>query len=65
MENNMHQSLESRRCVAETERHNLPLKAAVTTVKCRFMLVGLAHCDLMVPISQVKLGEATRSLQPA
>lgn len=63
MENYMHKSLECRWCVAESERHYAPLKAAITAVECRFVLVGLTHHDLMVTVSQVELREATRSLK--
>ena len=59
----MHQALKGRWCVAESERHNTPFEAAVATVECRFMLIGLAHHDLVVTVSQIQLREASRSLK--
>ena len=59
----MHQALKGRWCVAESERHDAPLKAAVTAVECRFVLVGLTHHDLVVTIPEIQLREASRSLK--
>jgi hypothetical protein len=56
-ENIVHQRLECCRCVAKPERHHQELVQAVVCTKHRFVHVFRPHAHLVVPGTQVQLGE--------
>jgi hypothetical protein len=53
----VHEGLECCRCVAKPERHHQELVQAVVGTKCRFVHVFRPHAHLVVPGTQVQLGE--------
>jgi len=59
----VYQGLERRRSVAQTERHDQELVEAVMSAERRLVDVSRAHADLVVPRTEVELGEEARPVE--
>ena len=59
----IHQRLESRWCVGETEGHHQELIVSLMSAKHRFADVLRVHPHLMVAGAEVELGEETRTME--
>ena len=57
MENRVHESRESRRCIGETKGHDGVLIETVPSCESCLWNIFLSDLDLMVAHSQVQLGE--------
>ena len=53
----VHHPLKERRCIFETEVHDLWDERSVLCFKSRFVLVLLCDSDVVIPPANIKLGE--------
>ncbi|KIO00943.1 hypothetical protein M404DRAFT_151402, partial [Pisolithus tinctorius Marx 270] len=49
-------SLESHRCVSQTEWHYLPLIRTITSVECHFPFISICYVDQMIGMAEINLG---------
>ncbi|KIO00230.1 hypothetical protein M404DRAFT_152992 [Pisolithus tinctorius Marx 270] len=50
------ESLESRRCVSQTEWHHPPLVRTITSAESRFPLISICYADQIIGMAEIDLG---------